>query len=91
VRPPRHGTSLGYSTDGCRCNRCRAAWRLYKRQTNWRAGRHRPHDEAVAARYPNGITHGLRATYTNGCRCDDCRDAERVYKAEYRQRRRTAP
>lgn len=85
MRPARHGTWLGYGTDGCRCNRCRAAWRLYTRELRHRRGR-RTWDDHVAAL--GGVTHGLRSTYAHGCRCEECREAERVYRAEYRARRR---
>lgn len=68
----------GYASyaNGCRCEVCRAAARLYRR-------------EQRAARLASGqIEHGLTAGYDCGCRCPDCRDARSVRHQRYRARLR---
>lgn len=64
---PRHGTSNGYGTHGCRCDTCKN----YVRERN--------KARSLAALAVDDSRHGTRNGYGHGCRCDRCRDAERIY------------
>jgi hypothetical protein len=73
VTDPRHGTTVGYAVDKCRCDRCRAAIAEYQRT--------RPRPILT----PGDPRHGTANGYGNlGCRCQPCRDANAVYNRPYR-------
>lgn len=66
---PRHGESSTYTNHKCRCEKCRAAWAAYVRES---------HERRALALFddPTIVQHGLESTYGNyGCRCDECRAA----------------
>lgn len=61
-----HEGSHGRYSNGCRCEPCRVAHRIYT------AGRRK------AALEAGELSHGLRNTYDAGCRCDKCYGARQV-------------
>lgn len=72
----RHGTTSGYLTHRCRCDRCRTANRIARKARKLSADDHR---------------HGTVNGYVNfNCRCEKCRAALREYDntrlREYRKR-----
>ena len=72
-----HGTISRY-TQGCRCDACREASRIY--QLNRRRAR------GIQPRQASKV-HGTVNQYTNlGCRCDECRAAWRAHHSEYMAR-----
>lgn len=76
VGPPRHGTIVGYSVDGCRCDVCRAVAAAYKRSQV--AGRH--------GLPPEDPRHGTQNGYRDWrCRCDVCRAAWASWVAARRE------
>jgi len=79
----RHGTVNGYVNQGCRCDACREALRLYAPAREAKERYRRRLGMQPAKR---GRTHGLRATYVRGCRCVECVEAERLYRRDYRLR-----
>lgn len=71
---PRHGSYLGYFTDSCRCDECRAAASAYSR------GRRNQRKNSPTT--PHGTLNG----YDNyGCRCEPCKDASSVASRKWRQ------
>lgn len=69
----RHGTRHGYINLACRCQRCRDAILIYRRQKQLAAGDPR---------------HGTTNGYTNfTCRCQRCRDAWAEECAARKERR----
>ena len=69
-----HGTLSGYTNQGCRCEECREARRIYGQEYYYRVTRPRRPPTNRTAR------HGSRSMYTNqGCRCTDCRKANAIY------------
>ena len=78
---PRHGTTNGYVNLGCRCERCRTAWRVYIRER--RRAR-------IAGEAGEPKVHGTPSNYTNWrCRCDKCSQAWNEYNKGLRARHRT--
>jgi len=78
--PAEHGEPRGYS-NGCRCTKCREAWRRY--QADWRASKRRDKDALTR------VKHGTTTTYrAYGCRCEACRAANTAAMAAYRARHR---
>jgi len=74
-RDPRHGTLVGYSYHGCRCEKCVTAQREYSRG-RWahRLENLRPGD------------HGKMPSYSAGCRCEKCVQVVREYGRNRYQR-----
>jgi len=88
----RHGTYLGYTSDGCRCDDCRAAWREQHRLYMHNSGRSRPLLEENAARRAAAEArdnHGTETRWQLGCRCDECKAAANAARAA--RRRHAAP
>ena len=78
--PAEHGDVRRYR-QGCRCDACREANRLY--HAEWRATSRRDPSRADRA------GHGKPNTYRQyGCRCDACRAANSADVAAWRARRR---
>lgn len=74
----KHGTITGYTHHKCRCDECRAAWRLYDRE--YKAGRRRS-----AERLPKPVPHGTLNGYQRyKCRCELCRTASAAYARKNR-------
>ncbi|MBC2903194.1 hypothetical protein [Streptomyces cupreus] len=77
---PRHGKPGTYK-QGCRCNACREANRLYQNAANKR----RAANPALADR----AGHGSPSTYINyACRCDACKAANTRRLRAQRERRK---
>lgn len=75
----RHGHANTYK-NGCRCDACREANRVYQASANSR----RAADPSLADR----AGHGRASTYINyRCRCTPCRDAAAARNREQRERR----
>lgn len=73
-----HGTPPRYS-QGCRCQPCTEAHRVYRTALRRAAG--------ILPKQP--AQHGKASTYTqNKCRCAPCTEAQRLAVAEYRARRK---
>jgi hypothetical protein len=62
---PRHGTIFGYRNDGCRCQDCTEAKRIYTRA------------QRAAYLASDHVNHGTASAWDAGCRCDDCRRDKR--------------
>lgn len=71
---PRHGTVNGWKHQGCRCDRCRTAWR--QREATKAARR-------LSRRVdPSDPRHGNRNLYRKyGCRCEACCAAQAEHQA----------
>lgn len=68
-----HGTTGTYSNYGCRCAKCKAAWRVH--MTDQRIRRHNLSEDKIP------VEHGTSARYENyGCRCEACKKAESEYR-----------
>lgn len=75
-----HGLPNTYK-NGCRCEQCREANRVYQAAATAR----RAADPTAA----DIAGHGRASTYSNYlCRCDACRAANAVASQAYRQRRK---
>lgn len=80
-----HGYA-GY-TNGCRCDECRAAKRIYMRDKRAQASRKRTQAGNPRKFVADGITHGTYAGYTDAhCRCYLCAAA----KADHDRRGRVS-
>lgn len=76
---PRHGTTNGYVSLGCRCDACRAAnnKKMAKSRQGWLATPLDPYDRR----------HGTDNGYVNyGCRCNRCRAAHAVVRKNQHSR-----
>lgn len=76
---PHEGTHGRYA-NGCRCDACKEAHRIYTA------------DRRKAALLEGTLSHGRASTYWAGCRCDKCYEARRVVyltgSGEYKAQRR---
>jgi hypothetical protein len=78
----RHGTHNAYGNGRCRCDACRAAWKVYCRE------RRRRHSGLGLPPY---VAHGTHNAYTNYlCRCVSCRAANSAYNRAWRASRKVA-
>lgn len=85
-----HGRVSSY-TNGCRCNECREALRLYTAEIRARRRARRVtvngHPFAAVDQNGNALQHGTASTYQNwGCRCFPCRLAQAADHANHRER-----
>lgn len=88
-RLPEHGTADMYNNHGCRCKRCRKAWREWCRDYRHRTGRAQPRAAYLADVAAKALNqpHGTESKYVNqGCRCDECTKA--ATDARYARRTR---
>jgi len=80
VNVSTHGYA-GY-TNGCRCEVCRTAKRLYMRDKRRTASRRRQQAANPRRYVAEGITHGTYAGYTDSqCRCPLCAAAKSNHDA----------
>lgn len=77
---PRHGTTNGYGSLGCRCAACREANRI----------NHKAYMKRVLANKQLAmgadVVHGTSYRYDVGCRCDECRLAHNAKSRETKAR-----
>lgn len=90
VSPLAHGKRSTYTKRKCRCDKCKEANAIYKRD---KTAKYRSLQEAQATKsistaaqdFLNQLTHGVPSTYEwYQCRCEECKRAYKVDR-EFRQ------
>ena len=76
-----HGSTNGYTNQGCRCQPCRDANNAYYQKRSAERAE-------LIVKDPSLAPHDNESTYKNwGCRCRPCMDSHAAYKRRYRKRR----
>ena len=84
-----HGTVSRYNNDSCRCDECREAFKVYRRE--YKARKASGNFVRLNAKGTNvPIPHGTTVGYNHHkCRCTPCRDARAEYQRAKRARLRS--